>query len=107
MVGTQVDAEQPLNEAGLDSIGSVELRNAASALCGKELPATLAFDYPSIRAIAGFITSQLQSSDGQTTDDGHTDAGIAEAEENIKKACSLPSLLRCGLSNLSKLLCCC
>ena len=46
-------------EAGLDSLGAVELRNALSAKFGAELPATLIFDYPSISALAGFLGSQL------------------------------------------------
>lgn len=80
-----MEPEQPLTEAGLDSIGSVELRNAASALLGKELPATLAFDYPSVRAITGYIVSQMQSSEGQVADRGNADATIAAAEDTVKQ----------------------
>ena len=50
---------QPLMEAGLDSLGAVELRNQlAAAFPASELPATLTFDYPSIIALASFIASQ-------------------------------------------------
>ena len=45
-------------EAGLDSIGAVELRNAVTAKFGVELPATVTFDYPSASALAGFIASK-------------------------------------------------
>lgn len=55
-----MDPQQPFAEAGLDSIGSVEIRNAASALVGRELPVTVAFDYPSVASIAKFIVSQMQ-----------------------------------------------
>ena len=61
IVGSRIDPSQPLAEAGLDSIGSVEFRNAASALIGRDLPATVAFDYPSIESMARFIVSQLAS----------------------------------------------
>jgi hypothetical protein len=50
--------QQPLMEAGLDSIGAVELRNAVTAKFGVELPATVTFDYPSASALAGFIASK-------------------------------------------------
>lgn len=49
---------QPLMEAGLDSIGAVELRNAVSIKFGIELPATATFDYPSADALARFVVQQ-------------------------------------------------
>ena len=49
---------QPLMEAGLDSIGAVELRNAVNTKLGIELPATATFDYPSADALARFVVQQ-------------------------------------------------
>lgn len=46
-------------QAGLDSLGSVELRNAVGAAYNFELPATAAFDYPTVAALARFVASQL------------------------------------------------
>ena len=52
---------QPLMEAGLDSLGAVELRNQlATAFPSIELPATLIFDHPSVAAISQFIESRHQ-----------------------------------------------
>ena len=46
-------------EAGLDSLGAVELRNQlANAYPALQLPATLTFDYPSIGALSGFVSNQ-------------------------------------------------
>ncbi|KAK9803996.1 hypothetical protein WJX72_011444 [[Myrmecia] bisecta] len=61
VLGFEVPADQPLMEAGLDSIGAVELRNAVSAKFGLGLPATVTFDYPTINALAGFIASRTAS----------------------------------------------
>ena len=37
----------------------MELRNALSARFGLQLPATAVFDYPSVRALAGYIATGL------------------------------------------------
>ncbi len=47
-----IDPKRPLQEYGLDSLGSLELRNRLSRLAGAALPATLLFNHPSIAAIA-------------------------------------------------------
>ena len=63
-MGTDLAADQPLMEAGLDSISAVELRNAVNTDFGLELPATATFDYPSVDALAGFVASRLASASG-------------------------------------------
>jgi len=45
--------------AGLDSLAAMELQNMISASMGVELPSTLVFDYPSVRAMSGFIEAQM------------------------------------------------
>ena len=58
VVGSVIDSiDSPLMESGLDSLGSVELRNLLASQFGVELPATVTLDYPSIAALAGFIAS--------------------------------------------------
>lgn len=96
IVGSKVNLDQPLTEAGLDSIGSVELRNAASALLGKELPATLAFDYPSVKAIAGYIVSQLQALSGGAADASSPRVASAKAADAVKQVWYIVSSLGRG-----------
>ncbi len=46
----------------MDSLGAVELRNAISSHFCVEVPATLAFDYPTETALVSFIVSKLEFS---------------------------------------------
>ena len=56
VLGSPVSNDQPLMAAGLDSLGAVELRNALAAAFGTELPPTVTLDYPTVSALAGYIT---------------------------------------------------
>ena len=58
IVGAAVAHDQPFMEAGVDSLGAVELRNGISAKFGMaDLPATLVFDYPTISALAQYLAT--------------------------------------------------
>ena len=73
VLGTEsVDSEAPLMDAGLDSLGAVELRNSMSQLAGMELPGTLVFDYPSVTALAGYLSQQVADAGGVVSDDAST-----------------------------------
>jgi acyl transferase domain-containing protein len=55
----QMDDQMGFRELGLDSLLAVELRNALQADLRLPLPATLAFDYPTVSTLAGFLFDQL------------------------------------------------
>ena len=58
-MGRQISSDALLSEAGLDSLGAVELRSSLATAFGLDLPATLAYDYPTPDALADFIYQQL------------------------------------------------
>jgi hypothetical protein len=73
---------------------AVELRNRLSETTGITLPATLAFDYPTPRAIAGFILAQIGETGAvQGVVRRSRSAGHGQGEEPIaivSMACRLP-----------------
>lgn len=46
-------------QAGLDSLGAVDLCNAIGIRFGIDLPATAAFDYPTAAALAALINANM------------------------------------------------
>jgi acyl carrier protein len=53
------DPDRPLQEIGLDSLMSVELRNHLSAATGLRLPPTLLFNYPTPGDVARYLHGLL------------------------------------------------
>ncbi|GAB3440709.1 hypothetical protein GCM10027570_06250 [Streptomonospora sediminis] len=56
----KLDPEQNLAEAGFDSLMSIRLRNAIAEETGLELPANLAFAFPTAAAVAAHVAERLQ-----------------------------------------------
>ncbi|MGA4991469.1 SDR family NAD(P)-dependent oxidoreductase [Nonomuraea bangladeshensis] len=54
-----VEPDADLVGLGLDSLAAMELRNALNSATGVRLPATAAFDYPSVRALARLLDEEM------------------------------------------------
>lgn len=54
----------PFGELGLDSLAAIGLRNDLSINLGLRLPASLAFNYPSVQAMIDFLAKRLREREG-------------------------------------------
>ncbi len=54
-----IDPEQGFFDLGMDSLTSVELKTRLEAILGRRLPSTLAFDYPTLATLTGFVLAEL------------------------------------------------
>jgi acyl transferase domain-containing protein/acyl carrier protein len=54
----RLDASRSFGSMGLSSLLAVELRNRLESALGQSLPATLAFNYPTVAALSGHLASE-------------------------------------------------
>ncbi|AXK36795.1 SDR family NAD(P)-dependent oxidoreductase [Streptomyces armeniacus] len=54
-----VDPQGSFKELGFDSLTAVELRNRLNTAAGLKLAATVVFDYPNVKALAGHLSVKL------------------------------------------------
>jgi len=55
MLPSTIDLDCPLGTLGMDSLMGIELRNRLEVDLGQKLPATLAWNYPTVTALAAYL----------------------------------------------------
>ena len=94
LLGQPVSEDQPLMEAGLDSLGALELCNALSSKYSLDLPASLVFDYPNITSLSSFLAASIRPA--QHALRSHAISSVAQTPDVsgadvIGLACQYPS----------------
>jgi NAD(P)-dependent dehydrogenase (short-subunit alcohol dehydrogenase family) len=67
-----VAPDRAFSELGFDSLSAIGIRNKLVLLTGLRLPASLIFDYPSARALAGHLAAELapsEAAESEATDE--------------------------------------
>jgi len=81
--GKPIDSQRALHEMGLDSLMSVELRNALAGSLGRSLSATLVFDYPTIESLSYYLAKDVLKL--ELGDSASSQERIAPENENLKE----------------------
>ncbi|MGW3275665.1 beta-ketoacyl synthase N-terminal-like domain-containing protein, partial [Streptomyces kronopolitis] len=90
----RVDVERAFGDLGLDSLTSLELRNALGRRTGLRLPATLVFDHPTPSAVAGYLLSELLGDSKELTASGADPATAGEPVAIVAMSCRFPGGIR-------------
>lgn len=69
ILGVSIFGDQPLMEAGMDSLMAVTIRSELESAFKTSLPSTIMFDYPTLSALTTFFSASLEASPtGHTTE---------------------------------------
>lgn len=71
-----IDPNEPFAVYGIDSLKAVQLSGDLEELLGKELPATLVYDYPTINLLSKFLSPE-------ETDKSKSSSANADAEKDL------------------------
>ena len=82
--GQDIDPARPFQDLGFDSLSAVELRNRLDAATGMRLPPTLAFDYPTPAALAGYLAARC-GEDGAEAPEDAVESALADLSEALER----------------------
>ena len=87
---------EPVVQAGLDSLGAIELRNPIASTFGVSLPATAAFDHPTLSHMAAYVVTsrRLQAASPATEQPALPSTEMAHADVSARLRAVVSSTLK-------------
>jgi len=87
LIGVEtLDMDEPLMDAGLDSLAAVEFGNTlAKEFSGVALPSTMMFDFPSVKLLSEFIESGMRESHEKSQAGAGGAGGAAASQGTVVK----------------------
>ncbi|MBL1103056.1 SDR family NAD(P)-dependent oxidoreductase [Streptomyces sp. 5-8] len=86
----EVDPDRPFSEMGSDSVTAVEFRTRLNAATGLRVPASVAFDYPTATAVAGYLLDLAPGESAAPAVVAENTAALDEPMAIVGMACRLP-----------------
>jgi hypothetical protein len=91
--------EGQFGAGSFDSLSAVELSNGIAAALNLQLPGTLVFDYPSVKAIAAHVHGLMAPAASLATTGDVTAASLVNAMPDAPRARSLIKVAACPSHN--------
>jgi phthiocerol/phenolphthiocerol synthesis type-I polyketide synthase B len=85
----RLDSRRPLGTMGLDSLMAIELRNRLEALLGRSLSATLAWNYPTVEALATFLSGDSVAAQASVPQDPAPAAELDSLDVSLEEITEL------------------
>ncbi|MFD9209459.1 type I polyketide synthase [Streptomyces sioyaensis] len=89
---SEVEVGRAFRELGFDSLTAVELRNRLNAATGLKLPATVVFDHPTVKALAGHLETTLVGASGALSVPAAAPEAVAPAASAEDDAIAIVSM---------------
>jgi acyl carrier protein len=89
---SRIDEKTPFRNLGLDSLMGLELRNRLDTELSLQLPATVVWNYPTVRSLAIHLASLLGLPIETKIEDAVQDSGMAEIESLLDELEKLPDV---------------
>lgn len=80
-----IDVTRPFAEYGLDSVAAVELTESLQAVIPQPLSPTLAYEYPTVEAVAGYLAQQFGDDQNATTPEPASNADESELADLLSE----------------------